>query len=395
MKTLLLDLTSLDTPSRTRGPGRYVRDLARGLASLPSDALSGMRLLGLTRLGFDGSYSVTADIGSFEGSASLPAPAPRDHYRWAYARRIALWRAVNRIGAEAVHLGDPHATPLFMSFTSCKTIVTCHDAIPVRFPDRYMTIHDGGPWIGTAIERRRYRRADLVVAVSDATKVDASALLGAPAERVVRVYNGVDVDKWARTSSLDGEAVLRRRGLFDRPFALYVGGYHWHKNVEGMVDGLAIARSRGADLILAWAGKLSEAETAIVDEAAQRAGVSQFVQRLGYVSDEELAVLYRAAVAHVLASRGEGFGFTVVESMAAGCPVVTTRAGSLAEVAGDAALVVDPEDHGAIADALVRLHSDPALREELRARGRARAPRFSLEAQARDMAAVYRRVLAV
>lgn len=395
MKTLLLDLTSLDTPSRTRGPGRYVRDLARGLSSLPSDALSGLRLIGLTRLGFDGSHSVTTDVGSFAGSENLPAPTPRDHYRWAYARRIALWRAVNQIGAAAVHLGDPHATPLFMGFTSCRTIVTCHDAIPVRFPDRYMTLHDGGARIGTAIERRRYRRADLIVAVSDATKADASALLGAPPERVVRVYNGVDVEKWARSPSLDAEAILRRFGLSERPFALYVGGYHWHKNVEGMVDGLAIARSRGADLSLAWAGKLSEGEIAIVEEAARRAGVSRFVQRLGYVRDDELAVLYRAAVAHVLASRGEGFGFTVVESMAAGCPVVTTRAGSLAEVAGDAALVVDPEDHAAIGDALVRLNRDPALREDLRARGRALAPRFSLDAQAREMAAVYRRFLAV
>ena len=395
MKTLLLDLTSLDTPSRTRGPGRYVRDLARGLAALPSVALPGIRLLGLTRLGFDGSHSVTNDLASFEGSESLPAPTSRDHYRWAYARRVALWRAVRQIGAAAVHLGDPHATPLFMAFTSCKTIVTCHDAIPVRFPDRYMTIHDGGVRIGTAIERRRYRRADLVVAVSDATKVDASALLGAPPERVVRVYNGVDVQRWARAPTLDTVATLRRFELLERPFALYVGGYHWHKNVEGMVDGLAVARSQGADLCLAWAGKLSEAETAIVEDSARRAGVSNFVRRLGYVRDEELAVLYRAAVAHVLASRGEGFGFTVVESMAAGCPVVTTRAGSLAEVAGDAALVVDPEDHDAIGAALVRLHRDSALREELRARGRERAPRFSLDAQAREMAAVYRRFLAV
>jgi glycosyltransferase involved in cell wall biosynthesis len=372
-----------------------VRDLARGLAALPGDALSGLRLLGLTRLGFDGSCAVTTDIGSFEGSETLPAPTSRDHYRWAYARRVALWRAVGRIGAAAVHLGDPHATPLFIKFTSCKTIVTCHDAIPVRFPDRYMTMHDGGVRIGTAIERRRYRRADLVVAVSDATKVDASALLGAPPERVVRVYNGVDVERWARPPKLDADATLRRFGLFERPFALYVGGYHWHKNVEGMVSGLAIARSQGADLCLAWAGKLSEGESVIVEEAARRAGVSNFVLRLGYVPDEELAVLYRTAVAHVLASRGEGFGFTVVESMAAGCPVVTTRAGSLAEVAGDAALVVDPEDHAAIGGALVRLHGDAALREDLRARGRARAPRFSLDAQAREMVAVYRRFLAV
>src|SRR5262249_40185555 len=157
----------------------------------------------------------------------------------------------------------------------------------------------------------------------------------------------------------------------------------------GMVEGLARARSQGADLDLAWAGKLSEGEFGIVEDAARRAGVTGSIRRLGYVSDDELGVLYRAAVAHLLVSRAEGFGFTVVESMAAGCPVVTPRAGSLAEVAGDAALAVDPEDHAAIGDALVRLHRDPNLREDLRARGRARAPRFSLDVQAREMAAVY------
>jgi glycosyltransferase involved in cell wall biosynthesis len=395
MKTLLLDLTSLDTPSRTRGPGRYVRDLARGLSKLPAQALNGIRLLGLTRLGFDGSYEITSDVASFGGSKDIPSPTSRDHYRWAYARRLALWRAVRRIGADAVHLGDPHATPLFMRFSSCKTILTCHDAIPVRFPERYMTAHDGGPRVGIAIERRRYRRADLIVAVSDSTKADASALLGARPERVVRVYNGVDVDRWTREPPLDARATLERFGLHGRPFALYVGGYHWHKNVEGMVDGLAIARSLGADLDLAWAGKLNAEERGIVDEAARRAGVSSAVRMLGYVSDDELAVLYRSAVGHILASRAEGFGFTVIEAMAAGCPVVTTALGSLAEVAGDAAITVDPDAHGAIGAALARLCRDESLRKDLVARGRARAPRFSLETQASEMAAVYKRFLGV
>jgi glycosyltransferase involved in cell wall biosynthesis len=336
---------------------------------------------------------VTSDVGSFAGSDDLPAPATRDHYRWAYARRLALWNAVRKIGAAAVHLGDPHATPLFMRLTACRTIVTCHDAIPLRFPDRYMTIHDGGERIGAAIERRRYRRADLVVAVSDSTKADASALLGARPERVVRVYNGVDVDKWGRDPALDVDATLRRFGLFERPFVLYVGGYHWHKNVEGMVGGLSIARSLGADLDFVWAGKLSEEHASIVDAEARRAGVASAVRRLGYVSDEELVVLYRRAVAHLLVSRAEGFGFTVIEAMAAGCPVVTTAAGSLAEVAGDAAVTVDPEAHGAIGAALARLCRDAALRDDLASRGRHRAPRFSLDVQAREMAGVYRRFL--
>jgi glycosyltransferase involved in cell wall biosynthesis len=116
---------------------------------------------------------------------------------------------------------------------------------------------------------------------------------------------------------------------------------------------------------------------------------------LGDGSDEELAVLYRAARAHVLVSWCEGFGLTVVEAMACGCPVLTTRGGSLAEVAGDAALTVDPADPAAIGPALGRLCSEADLRTVLAARGRQRAPQFSRGVQARAMAKAYRALLGV
>jgi glycosyltransferase involved in cell wall biosynthesis len=391
MKTLLVDLTSLDTPSRLRGTGHYVHDLAVGLSRLPAGALGDIRLLGLTHLDVDGSHRVTEDLASFSGS--IASPEPRDHYRWAYARRLGLWRAVRRIGAAAVHLGDPNATPLLMELTSCRRIVTCHDAIPSRYPERYMTAHDGGPWIGTRIERRRYRSADLVVAISDATEHDVLTLHRVPKERVVRVYNGVDVDRWAAEPTLPIAPTLERLGLAGTAFTLYVGGYHWHKNVEGMVHGLARARARGANLSLVWAGHLGPEHRALVEDEARRAGVSDALRHVGYVTDDELAVLFRAAVSHLLVSRAEGFGLTVVESMAAGCPVVTTRGGSLAEVAGDAALTVDPENHEEIGAALARLVDEPGLRRELVEKGRRHAPRFSLAEQARNMAAVYRRFL--
>jgi hypothetical protein len=172
---VLLDLTSLDTPARDRGHGRYVRVLAQGLAELPRAELGGLEILALTHLGLGGAYRVTDDITAFRGSKELAAPGPREHYHWAYARRFALWRAVRSIGASAVHLGDPNATPLFIGLTSCKKIVTCHDTIPARFPQVYFGIRDGGSVLGLAIEKRRYRSPDLVIAISEATRRDAIA----------------------------------------------------------------------------------------------------------------------------------------------------------------------------------------------------------------------------
>jgi glycosyltransferase involved in cell wall biosynthesis len=391
--TVLLDLTSLDTPSRHRGPGRYVRELARGLAELPPAELGGIRVIGLTHLGLGGSYRVTDEIAAFHGSAGLPSPAPKDHYHWAYARRVALWRAVRAIGPGAVHLGDPNSTPLFMGLTHTKKVVTCHDAIPARYPSRYFGIRDGGAAVGLAIEKRRYRTADLVIAISDATRDDAISFLGVPPERIVRVYNGVDVDRWAKDPSAPAGPVLDRHGLANRAFVLYVGASDWHKNVEGMFAGLAEARKREPDVLLAWAGKLRGDHAEHVRALAERFGVADAVRLLGFVSDDDLAVLFREARAHVLVSWCEGFGLTVVEAMAAGCPVVTTRGGSLGEVAGDAALTVEPDDHAAIGAAIARLVADADLRAMLARRGRERAPRFSRRVQAEGMARAYRELL--
>ncbi|HMJ56475.1 MAG TPA: glycosyltransferase family 1 protein [Polyangiaceae bacterium] len=390
---VLLDLTSLDTPARDRGHGRYVRVLARGLAELPRAELGSLEILALTHLRLDGAYRVTDDITAFHGSPELSAPGPKDHYRWAYARRIALWRAVGAIGASAVHLGDPNATPLFIGLTKCKKIVTCHDTIPARFPGVYFGLRDGGSIAGLAIEKRRYRSADLVIAISEATRRDACTYLGVAPERIVRIHNGVDIERWSREPLLEKAAVLEKFRLQGESFALYVGASDWHKNIEGMLQGLAAARKQGKGTILAWAGRLRDDHARAMGDLARRIGVGDAVRMLGFVSDEELGVLYRAACAHVLVSRCEGFGLTVVEAMASGCPVLTTRGGSLDEVAGDAALTVDPDDHAAIGGALIRLSSDGALRADLAERGRQRAPQFSRAVQATAMARAYRRLL--
>jgi glycosyltransferase involved in cell wall biosynthesis len=395
MKRLLLDLSSLDTPSRRRGTGRYVRDLAVGLSRLPSDVLGDLSIVGLTHLEPNGSFRVTDRLDDFAGSPHVELPTARDHYHWAYARRLGLFRAVRHMDVQAIHLGDPHATPLFMGVTGCRRIVTCHDAIPMHFPKRYMGWRDGGPWLGTAIERRRYRSADLVVAISDATLKDVVEIHRVPRERVVRVYNGVDIERWAREPSVDGPGVLERFGLRRHGFALYVGGYHWHKNVEAMLSGVAAARSHGLDLSFVWAGQLSEEHAQHIRSVAAAVGAADALKFLAYVSDEEVSVLYRAALAHTLLSRWEGFGLTAIEAMASGCPLVATRGGSLAEIAGDAAVSVEPDDHDAVGNALIRLAMEPQYRDDLVERGRVRAGAFSLDAQARAMAQVYRNFLQV
>jgi len=387
---LLLDLTPLDTPARLRGIGRYIRELALGLAGLSAQERSGIEILGLTKLSWTGGYEVTDDIAAFEGDPELPYPNEQDYYRWAYRQRFALWRAAARIGAAAVHICDAHATPWFLDSAGVRRIVTCHDLVPTRFPDRYLSAKDGGAFVGKAIEKRRYLSADLVVAISDATRDDIRTLLGVPEERVVRAHNGIDLSRWTTPSPASPEALLERLGIAKREFVLYVGGSDWRKNIDGMMAGLARARALGLELELVWAGHLEAGHIQAVEAQASRFGVSAAVRRVGYVNDDDLSILYRAARAHLFISRCEGFGLTLVEAMAAGCPVVTTDSGALREVAGDTALTVDAEDHHAIGEALLRVCRDTNLRKELIRRGRERAPLFSREAQARAMVAIYR-----
>jgi glycosyltransferase involved in cell wall biosynthesis len=388
--TVLIDLTPLDTPTRLRGNGRYLRELALGLTAVPESMRRGLRLLALTHLDADGAYHVTDDLAAFSGSSDRPAPTASDHYRWAYARRLGLWRAVRHVGATVIHLGDPSATPLLMGLSRCRAIVTCHDVMPLEFPERHLGWRDGGRWLGVLLARRRFRWADRVVAVSDSTRSALARSTGVCGERVVRVYNGVDVDRWRRDALRDAAPVLARFGLKSGAFALAVGAADWHKNVGGTIAGVAAARASGLDVSLAWAGRLTPFHAAAVDEAARVHGVTSHVRRLGFVADEELAVLYRAALAHLLVSRSEGFGLTVVEAMASGGVVVTSRGGALPEIAGDAAIAVDPDDHRNIGAALLQLARDPTLRAELAARGRARAPSFGRDLQAKAMIDVYR-----
>jgi glycosyltransferase involved in cell wall biosynthesis len=391
-KTILVDLTPLNTESRIRGTGRYVRQLAIGLSRLSESETRGLRLVGLTRLGWTGDCDTTDDLASYEGRPDKPTRG--DHYRFTYHRRVGLFRAVRKIQADLVHLGDPNATPLFMGLTRCKKLVSCLDLIPQRFPEHYYTLRDGGPFIGRLIEKRRYRSADRVVAISDATAADLRTFLDVPDERIVRVYPGLDVEDWLAVSTRPPDrAVLGRLGFAERPFVLYVGDGDWRKNAEGMVGGVARARARGLEVDLAWAGKLDAQKQERITAAAVAAGVADRVHLLGFVPDDDLQMLYRGALANLFVSRAEGFGYPVVEAMACGCPVITTAAGSLSELTADAAICVDPEDHTAIGDAIVLLQQDAAFREELIVRGKARAPFFSVRAQALAMVDVYRRMV--
>ena len=252
--------------------------------------------------------------------------------------------------------------------------VTVLDMIHERYPEQF-------PPEDRTSERKRHwvDAADLVFTISQRTKDDLVSVFSVPDEKVVAVHPGV--------------SPLAPAGPFDASrfgdYLLYVGergiGY---KNFDGLVQAMARSEvARGCNLVCFGGRPATAAERALLS------GVG-LLERTTMVNggDAELAALYAGARALVYPSKYEGFGFPPLEAMAAGCPVACARAGSLPEVAGDAALLFDPDDVDDIAAALDRIVADEGLRSRLLASGAARARTFTWERAAHGTVEAYRRL---
>jgi glycosyltransferase involved in cell wall biosynthesis len=170
---------------------------------------------------------------------------------------------------------------------------------------------------------------------------------------------------------------------------LYAGNVKPHKNLERLIDAFHLVRQRGLDhLKLVLIGDEISKYSAL-RRAVHQHQLHKYVRFLGYLPEETLAVMYRLAGVFVFPSLYEGFGLPPLEAMASGTPVVTSNMSSLPEVAGDAAVLVDPYDPQAIADGIYRVLTDERLRRDLVLKGIARAGQFSWEQSVRRIRAIY------
>lgn len=236
------------------------------------------------------------------------------------------------------------------------------------------------------------RAPDRIIAISEATRRDLVRLLGVDPERV-------DVTPLARGHQDPVEPAIgpvearRRFGLEDAPYVLTVGTLEPRKNQARLIQAFESLPEcfGGVRLVLAggrgW--KMDEIQRSI-----QRSPAAARIHTLGFVSADELDALYRGATVFAYPSLYEGFGLPLLEAMAAGVPVLTSTISSLPEVAGDAALLVDPLSVESIRSGLERLLADAALRRELSARSREREGEFTWERTARLTLKSYRRAIA-
>jgi glycosyltransferase involved in cell wall biosynthesis len=289
--------------------------------------------------------------------------------------------------AEAAGVNLVHF-PMQVGFrTELPTIFTPHDLQHLHLPE-FFTVAQ------IAEREARYRalceRAAAVVMMSSWGKGDIVARYGLAPEKVRVVPGAATLDAY-RAPSPEAIAAVRARLSLPGRFGIYPAKAWPHKNHGRLVEALAALRSRGIDVPVVLTGSQGGRDLPVL-EHARALGVADLVRFVGFVSPDDLGALYRAADLLVFPSLFEGWGLPILEAMAAGLPVACSAVTCLPAQTAGAALLFDPADPNAIADAVAAAWTNPALRSELASNGRARAAQFSWLDVARTYRAMYRQL---
>ena len=369
MRLIYLDVSA--AVHRRAGLGRYAESLARALV--------------IAGQGYGLFYNRERGIKPLPGLEHLPARTVALGYKpW----RMLVWLGqLARVGFDDLLPGAQlfHATEhLLLPLRTIPTVLTVHDLIFRHLPAHHKPLNR---WYLNLTLPLYCRRATHVIAVSECTRCDLIAAYGLPPEKITVIPEAADPRFRPQPPEMVA-AVRARYGLPER-YLLFVGTIEPRKNLtrllhafealhaEGLTGGLVIVGRRG------W----------LYDDffaALEQSPVRDAVLLPGYVPDADLPAVYAGAQALILPSLYEGFGLPVLEAMACGAPVVASRASSLPEVGGEAALYFDPTDTEALTEAIRHPLRDAALCEKMRQRGLAQAARFSWERAAEATARVYR-----
>jgi glycosyltransferase involved in cell wall biosynthesis len=306
-------------------------------------------------------------------------------------QRIALQAAVQGLhqpfrlplqarGMDVVHLTRPLVAPT--PALRAPTVVTVHDVLTLRAPQYFSAVIRANFRL---LAPHTIRHAAAVLTGSEYSRHEIVELVGAAPERVRVVPLGLDPR--FRPAPLDRGELAARFGI-DRPYVLCVGTLEPRKNLLGALRAFAALGddAAGHQLVVAGGGWMNDEFARALRDVRDRVVVT------GYVGDDGLVGLLGACACFVYPSFLEGFGLPPLEAMACGAPVVSSTGGSLPEVCGDAALLVDPADVDAIAGAVQRVLTEPDLAAGLRERGLRRSAEFTWDRCAEGTVAAYRAV---
>jgi glycosyltransferase involved in cell wall biosynthesis len=354
------------------GIGTYIRNLLRHLARTDHET-EYVLLLGEDDLG------IASQLGPNFRSVLEPSP------NYSLREQVHVPWVLRRERPDVYHA--PHY--VLPAGVRCPSVVTIHDCIHLMFP-QYLPNR-----LAYAYARAQMwaaaRRSDCILTVSEASKRDILHLFNVPPEKIVVVCNAID-SHFSVTPSEEAVARVRERYQLDHKFVLYVGNIKPHKNLVRLIEAFDELRRSGQDdlKLLIIGDQISKLPA--LRRAVHRHKLHKYVRFLGYVSDDQLAILYRLASVFAFPSLYEGFGLPPLEAMASGTPVVTSNVSSMPEVVGDAAVLVNPYDVDSIVDGLRRVLTDPVLAAEMRRKGIERSREFSWERSVAQTWAVYQTV---
>jgi glycosyltransferase involved in cell wall biosynthesis len=358
---------------RDYGIGTYIRNLVRNLARI--DRTTDYVLI---------VRPADIEIGSSLGDnfRTLPDWSPSYSLREQFTIPLDLRREKVDL-FHAPHYVLPPLTP-------CKSVVTIHDCIHLRFPQylphRLAYVYARSSlWVAT-------HRASRVLTVSETSKRDILRYFRVPESKIDVIYNAID-ERLGEAPSEAELAQVRERYQLNDPFVLYAGNIKPHKNLERLIEAFHTLRRGGLEHVKLLIIGDEVSKYATLRRAVHRHKLHKHVRFFGFVPDKTLAALYRLASVFVFPSLYEGFGLPPLEAMAAGTPVITSNLSSLPEVVGDAALLIDPYQPDAIAEAMRRVLTDEQLRTDLRQKGLQRVQEFSWERSVQRVRAIYTEVI--
>jgi len=279
-------------------------------------------------------------------------------------------------------------TPDYPIATRKPFVVTVHDIGPLTHPEFF---NNRPQWIMKRSIGQMINKADAIICVSQATSDDLLNYAGRKLneDRVHIIGEGVSPVFFSdgNEQCLTGLSHMPKAGT---PFILSTGKISPRKNIQGVIEALSLILDDIPHHLVLVGGSGWEMDQVHAQLNTPR--LAERVHMVGYVSDEQLITLYKAASAYVHPSLFEGFGLTLLEAMAAGCPVITSNVFSLPEVAGDAALLVNPHDAREIANAIKSVCLDTSISNGLIRMGRDRVAYFSWDEAARKLADVYHQI---
>ncbi len=361
------------TPSVGRndgGPETYERHLVENIAAL-NDSVE-LHVFCFSRAAID-SFDIRSSNVVF-------------HELWPASRWVSLPLSLP-LSLKLSGVDLYHATLVTSPISMTPFVFTMHDVTPFTHPEFYPEAirHRLNPMIKRGLEHAR-----TIICISEDCRQTTAEHFGIPLERMEVIHHGVNptlapVEKSKARAWVEQEYDLHNEYLF------YVGKLEARKNIVRLIEAFSkvIAETDfKGDLVLAgrryW-------DLDGIDDAVRKFGVKDRVRELGYVPDEHLAPLFSASEFFVFPSLWEGFGFPILEAMACGAPVVTSSVSSLPEIAGGAAVLVDPHSSDSIASGMVEMLSCSNFSEEIRQRGLKRAAEFTWERTAKETLAVYKK----